>query len=524
MKKHLLTLSASVVLGLSLNAQNDNASLNANTQWKINGNTASSTDFMGTTNDQSLIFKTNNIKRVTFDTQGRSIFDGGGEVIIRPGELHRPIPTNPIAAYMLKVGGSGIFEGELNSRQLFVQEYITYMKSLKGPRIDVDTIRMDSTRGIYGHTKVFGDVNIKQNLLVEGNTTLKGDLITEKGFTFDGTKGIKYLSSSTGDRIIYGRTNDLGPSYACAAAPWQPINHTFNGWMQIFDSNNPEGSGLLNFQTWTTGSSIDASIGGSRVSRQRLLLNYFCGNDTYINTGWDLNATPVKNGGRVVMGPEVLMQRSLKIGWVSNTDEPIDDYTSLEINQNNDYAVALKVNTNKTNVAAFAISNSSIPVTNPFVVWGDGQTTIMTTNPSALKVNDPATDITCFHVSNKGVTNIGKGRPLATGIAKNAMLTVDGLILAKEVRVSVSTTTHWADYVFDKDYKLKNLYDVEAYITKNKHLPDVPSAQQVVENGVDMTEMNATLLKKIEELTLYTIELKKQLDKQQKEINSLKNN
>jgi len=102
------------------------------------------------------------------------------------------------------------------------------------------------------------------------------------------------------------------------------------------------------------------------------------------------------------------------------------------------------------------------------------------------------------------------------------MLSVDGLILAKEVRVAVSTTTHWADYVFAKGYKLKSLSDVEQYILKHKHLPDVPSAEEVKENGIDMLEMNSILLKKIEELTLYTIALQKQLDAQQKEINTLK--
>ena len=186
--KKILTLTISLCFSLYSNAQNPNS--NANVQWRINGNSASTTDFIGTTNNQSLILKTNNIQRVIFDTQGKAIFDGGGEVIIRPGGLNRPILTNPIAAYMLKVGGSGHFEGEVNTRQLFVQEYITYLKSLKGPRIDVDTIRMDSTRGIFGHTKIFGDVQIKQNLEVLGKTKLRGDLVAEKGFTFDGVTGI----------------------------------------------------------------------------------------------------------------------------------------------------------------------------------------------------------------------------------------------------------------------------------------------------------------------------------------------
>lgn len=86
-------------------------------------------------------------------------------------------------------------------------------------------------------------------------------------------------------------------------------------------------------------------------------------------------------------------------------------------------------------------------------------------------------------------------------------LSVNGMIRAKEVKVTLSG---WADYVFDDEYKLKSLQEVENYIKQNKHLPDVPSAAQVEKEGVNVGEMEAILLKKIEELTLYMIELKKE--------------
>ena len=158
MKTKITLLLAAVTHAFSVVAQNPNA--NANAQWRINGNSAATTDFIGTTNNQPLILKTNNVQRALFDAQGKLMLDGGGEVIINSGGLNRPISTNPISAYMLKVGGSGHFDGEVNAKQLFVKEYITYLKSLKGPSINVDSIRMDSTRGIYGHTKIFGNVQL----------------------------------------------------------------------------------------------------------------------------------------------------------------------------------------------------------------------------------------------------------------------------------------------------------------------------------------------------------------------------
>jgi hypothetical protein len=78
--------------------------------------------------------------------------------------------------------------------------------------------------------------------------------------------------------------------------------------------------------------------------------------------------------------------------------------------------------------------------------------------------------------------------------------------------------------VFNKDYKLLPLNELTSFITNNNHLPEIPSEKEVLEDGVNMGEMNALLLKKIEELTLYIIKQQQQIDKQQTEITTIKNN
>jgi hypothetical protein len=88
-------------------------------------------------------------------------------------------------------------------------------------------------------------------------------------------------------------------------------------------------------------------------------------------------------------------------------------------------------------------------------------------------------------------------------------LAVNGNIYAKKLKV---TLQGWADYVFEPTYKLMPLRELEAYINKNKHLPDVPSATDVETKGLDLGDNQTILLKKIEELTLYVIELKKEID------------
>jgi hypothetical protein len=119
--------------------------------------------------------------------------------------------------------------------------------------------------------------------------------------------------------------------------------------------------------------------------------------------------------------------------------------------------------------------------------------------------------------------NVGIGTP-----APDEKLTVKGKIHAQEVRVDMLGPLV-PDYVFANDYKLKTLQEVEAYIKKNNHLPEIPSAEEIEKKGLMLAEMNMALLKKMEEMTLYMIDFKKEIDTlktknkfQEGEINKLK--
>ncbi|MBT1695596.1 hypothetical protein KK083_01830 [Fulvivirgaceae bacterium PWU4] len=113
--------------------------------------------------------------------------------------------------------------------------------------------------------------------------------------------------------------------------------------------------------------------------------------------------------------------------------------------------------------------------------------------------------------------NIGIGTTDA-----DAKLTVKGDIHTREVRVDMTGPLVPPDYVFEKDYNLLPLSEVEAYINANKHLPEVPSAKEMEANGLNLKEMNLLLLKKVEELTLHLIEANKKIENLDKEVQSLK--
>ncbi len=85
-------------------------------------------------------------------------------------------------------------------------------------------------------------------------------------------------------------------------------------------------------------------------------------------------------------------------------------------------------------------------------------------------------------------------------------------ILTEKVKVAVASSPAWADYVFAADYKLKSLSEVEKFIDENNHLPNIPSADELVKEGLDLGKMQALQMEKIEELTLYLIEMKKEIE------------
>ncbi|KKM23174.1 hypothetical protein LCGC14_1617880 [marine sediment metagenome] len=107
-------------------------------------------------------------------------------------------------------------------------------------------------------------------------------------------------------------------------------------------------------------------------------------------------------------------------------------------------------------------------------------------------------------ITKDGFVGIG-----TTSVPSDYHLAVDGGIIAEEVFVELSGDW-WPDHVFQKDYNLMSLAELENYVTINNHLPDVPSEGDIRQEGINLGKMDALLLQKIEELTLYVILLKKE--------------
>lgn len=135
-----------------------------------------------------------------------------------------------------------------------------------------------------------------------------------------------------------------------------------------------------------------------------------------------------------------------------------------------------------------------------------------------LKINTGATTSTTV-----GFLAVGNFDAAFTMPTSNSyrLIVQDGIITEK-VKVALRTTADWADYVFDPSYKLISLDKVEEFTKLNKHLPNVPSADEMASNGLDVGQTSKMFMEKIEEITLYLIELNKQVQALKAENETLK--
>lgn len=342
-----------------------------------------------------------------------------------------------------------------------------------------DTLRATEHVVAEKDIKVEGSIYTNKDVNVEGQTNSKG------GFTFDGIKGLFYnpRTSTTDESFLLGsKTSTILPYYFCPSPQSEPWSNFY--YKGNFVSYLPAGGSVdaplvnsairIGIAPWNGNAVIDVSgVDAAGYGNNGLEINTFCKRNTYINFGWDLNPASYKDGGRVFMGAEVFMQRNLRIG--NGTSNTYDAFTSLEINQNESNAKGVKVKTWNNSIKAFTVE--WLDGKSPFTVLGNGQTFIGTKKPYAPHAN--------------------------------AMLSVDGEIACKSLYVL--KPTGWADFVFKKN-DLETLSSVEKYITKNKHLPGLPSEEEILNNGYDINEMDAKLLEKIETLYLHIIKLEKEIE------------
>lgn len=311
------------------------------------------------------------------------------------------------------------------------------------------------------------------------------------------TKKILFLLIISG--TFYSKTNAQGffsPTLYTNSPQGVGANRIF-GWGESFDRTidirpNPNptyGSLMLNYHTGLT-FSANSTYGGIR----------------FYNQGYP-NPYDLETGAAMVMS---LTNGRVGVGTVNPGAR-----LTVEGSETTSPSLLIRNLSYDSRVAAgtvsmqFAFANHTGPIIEAYKIKN---------NVTGLKLyteygyNTPQLGMVINGTINGPSVGIGTNTPDI-----NYSLSVNGSIRSKEVKVE----TAWSDYVFEKGYELKTLQEVEDYISKNQHLPEVPSAAEVEENGIKLGETNALLLKKIEELTLYLIQKDKEVQQLENRLGKL---
>jgi hypothetical protein len=396
--------------------------------------------------------------------------------------------------------------------------------------------------------------------------TLSTNTLNVNTLTLNGsTMGVGYIpaSGSIGPRLLFGNQTPPSPQNITC-------NNTTNGTSGLYNmfgdgaqfynywgsTTANQGRRVLTVGTDYSGASIDLAGTKDDGTAGVLLMNYYCGKDIAICTN------PSNGGGSNTKGGVVSMGQNVQIGT------PISDYnTALNVNANS--SNAFKIQNGSGNTTIFNIdnagktfigsnNNSTYSSTKMLTVNGDvslanysngsshtndgfsgieilGNSGVPTRRGLSVDA-DPDGDFNFYINSNQstsefnfknsnGSTNLMSlnsfGQLILGTKSGNANLPTSNsghysaLLVVKGESVSQAhyvTQNNWADFVFDKNFKLMPLSEVESFYKQNHHLPNVPTTQEVQTNGNNLGETDAILLQKIEELTLYIVELKKEVE------------
>lgn len=380
MRKTIILLAA--VAGIQASAQS----------WNLTGNTGTNptTNFIGTTDNQSLIFKANNAEKMRITPEGRFIFHG--------------VTT----------------AGQLWDKNLFF-----------GGGVNQTTT---------SNNTVFGMGALTQLTEGDGNTAV-------------GTNAMSIFTKGTMNVAI-----------------------GFNSMRNTVSGNYNTALGMNALETLKTGD-FNVGIGHATMSSGSLTGNYniALGVSTlrYINSG---NYNTILGG---------------------------ESFRAIVNGSHN-------INIGHSNARLITSGNNNIFIGN-FI------------NPYNTTSPENELNIGNWIVGNNGTIGIGQftSQLPADGVAQDGekykLFVKDG-IRTEKVKVDIADNNGWADYVFEKDYKLMPLNEVEQFINKNGHLPEVPTTEEAIKNGIELKAMNILLLKKIEELTLYNIEQQKRIEALEKKV------
>lgn len=316
------------------------------------------------------------------------------------------------------------------------------------------------------------------------------------------------IGTGAGAALTNSGANNVFIGTVTGAANTSGANNTFMGWAAAPNCTTGEYNVMLGRSAGTavTTSFYNTFVGGltglkTTSGSSNTFIGFGAGNENVTGgnntvTGWGAGAT-FNAWGNTIYGTQA---GSLSLGdgnvFIGQKAGYQAGSSNVMIGANAGYN-----ETGNSKLYIDMVSDANLPAASTPLIWGDF-----------------ASDLLKFN----GKVGVGAVGTFPTNpLYATYKLFVTGGILTDEVRVAASASGTWADYVFADDYDLKPLAEVEAFIVKNKHLPNVPSAAQVKEDGINLADMARIQQEKIEELMLYVIDQNKQIQELKQQVNAL---
>ena len=360
---------------------------------------------------------------------------------------------------------------------------------------------------------VYGPIHTSDSLVVDSNLTSKGNLTVTKRTKISSLGGTGYsmvVADANGNLYPLSFAgpvgNPLPPSFG-NCYNWSTCGNSFLPGDQVFLGTNTANDMILgaggNPVMWLTqnGNALfqgaaGVSIGSAATAGLSYGNGYVGFNASHdVATGsFSTTGDGSHNGGGVIWSNMVGNMYFAPIGTTGGTAQTgLSDATVAR-----NAALSILPTSGQTQV--YVSASGSIPL----------NSTLWTSNSSySYGFGVDAAGIGHIYENSATPTNIFTFNQGNVGIGTNTITTGYKLSVGGSIRsIEVKVEPGWSDYVFEKSYKLRSIETVKQFISDNGHLPEVPTAAEVAKNGVNVGETEALLLKKIEELTLYIIQLK----------------
>ncbi|MBC8884239.1 hypothetical protein H9X57_15305 [Flavobacterium piscinae] len=441
------------------------------------------------------------------------------------------IYSNSSGFYNIGIGVSGLYSNTTGSRNVSLGRFALHDNTVGNGNVSIgDNSMQFNVNG--GYNVAIGSQSLRKNNSGINNVAIGINSLYSNNNGKDNIAiGSLALSGIESNNSVYYNNGDNNIALGAKS-----LNSLTEGNNNIAQGSNS----LLKFDNGSGNIVLGFNAGRDLVNGSN---NILLGNNCNSPTTTSLNNTLVINSFNDPIGN--IRKHSLIFGEF-HTSTTNGRYLKFNVNSGSNSRVEIESKDNNTSGLKFtkltssfnpSVSSSKFLTVNSTgdvvlqnIPLGSGGTDINIYNDNGELSGDRKMNMNNFNLhfdtstssSTTGKIYIGDtpDYPTTTG---NYKLYVEGGILTEKVKVALrNPNTNWADYVFADDYKLQSLKEVETFIKANKHLPGIESAQELVENGLDLADMQAKQMGKIEELTLYIIEQDKKLEQQSKDIEELK--